>query len=341
MSTESIDKEQEKMEARLKKKWGAGDVTILMVDRLVTLYDKDMKYRRIRVIFLSIALFFGVAYYISFDKIFNVSNFVGDYAALIRLQGEIGSEKNISALKINPALTRAFKDKDAVGVILLINSPGGSPVQSALIHDRIIQLRKQYPDKKLVVIAEDIMASGGYFIATGSDNIYVNRSTLIGSIGARMDSFGLDLTKKKYAEFGITRRTFMAGKFKNRLDPFSPVSDADTVWAKNHLQKTHQHFIDAVLETRKDKLTLPEEEIFNGNMWNGADGVTLGLADGISDLATVLEQKFGVEAVRDYTPASSFFAKIRETYGVSSDLEGLISTVTKIFSGGSATIEIR
>lgn len=340
MSESEIDREEENLEDRMSKRKSRGsNLTNIMVDRLMTLYEKDLRYRKIRVIFLSLAVFLGATYYITFDKIFNPANFVGDYVSLVRMQGEIGPDEKISAQKIIPALTKAFKNKEAAGVVILINSPGGSPVQSSLIHDRIIQLRKQYPDKKVVVVAEDVMASGGYFIATGADTIYVNRSTLIGSIGVRMDSFGVDLSKAKYDDFGIERRTITQGRWKNRLDMFKPLSDEDLAWAKSNLKKTHQHFIDAVLETRADKLQEDHGYLFSGDIWNGEDGVKLGLADGLSDLATVLKDEFGVEGVVDYTPAPSFFNKIQESYGVSGDLKPL-SKMAKILSGGPTIIEM-
>lgn len=328
----NLDSEEDIVEQRYKGRLRAGDqITTLMVDRLIGLYEKDMRYRKFRVVFLSAFMFLGAVYYISFDKIWNPANFVGDYAALVRLQGEIGANSKVSALKVNPALARAFKDKDAKGVILLINSPGGSPVQSALIRDRIMQLRQEYPEKKVVVIGEDVVASGGYFIATGADTIYVNRSSLIGSIGVRMDSFGFDLSKYAH-KFGIEYRTITEGKWKNRLDMFQPLKDEDVSWARRNLKITHQHFIDAVLETREKKLNGSHDYLFSGELWSGEESLDLGLVDGLSDLHTVLKTEYAVDAIRDYTPTPSFFNKLQESYGV-------FNNIFNIFNGSVATVK--
>jgi len=332
---QTLDQDAQEVEKRYQGRMRSSDqITTVMVDRLLTLYEKDLKYRKIRVFFIAIAIFLGSTYYITFDKIWNPANFIGEYAAMVRLQGEIGAGEKISALNINPALVKAFKDKNAKGVVLLINSPGGSPVQSSIIHDRIIQLRQQYPDKRVVVVAEDVLASGGYFIASGAEAIYVNRSTLIGSIGARMDGFHIDLNKSFYTDLGLQRRTITAGGRKDRLNMFKPASTEDMAWAQSILKQTHGHFIDAVLETRADKLKEEHDVLFSGELWNGAEAVKLGLADGLSDLTTVLKEEFDVEGVVDYTPAPSFFAKIQQSYGVFAEL-------AKMLTAESGSIQMR
>lgn len=228
----------------------------------------------------------------------------GDYIALVRVDGVIAADEKSSANKINPALVRAFKDKKAKGVVLLVNSPGGSPVQASLIHDRLIRLRSEYPDKKVVTVAEDSMTSGAYLIATGTPAIYVNRSTVAGSIGVITQGFGFD---RLIHRFDVERRVYTAGEHKNRMDQFGPVSRDDEKKMRELLGDIHQHFIDSVLETRKDKLKGKPQVLFSGDFWTGQQAVELGLADGIADLALVMKKTFGVEHFQDYTPVPSFF----------------------------------
>ncbi|BAU49589.1 peptidase S49 [Sulfurifustis variabilis] len=174
-----------------------------------------------------------------------------DYVSLLRIDGMIAADQKISAQRINPALVRAFRDTKSKGVVLLVNSPGGSPVQASLIRDRLMELRREFPDKKVVTVAEDALASGAYMIATGTQEIYVNRSTIAGSIGVIMSGFGLD---GAIGRFGIERRIYTSGENKSRLDSFKPVSKDDVGKIQGVLADVHRHFIDAVLEARKDKL---------------------------------------------------------------------------------------
>jgi protease IV len=231
----------------------------------------------------------------------------GDYAAVVRIQGVISANEDANALSINKALTKAFADKDATGVLILINTPGGSPVQSAEIHQWLMKLRKENPDKKVAVYGADSMTSGGYMIATGADEIYVNRSTITGSIGVIMKNFGyVDIMKK----VGVERRVFTAGKNKNRMDSFKPISKDDKAKFYTVLDQLHEHFIELVKETRKDKLKGPDSELFSGDFWTGEEALKLGLVDGLSDFRSVLKDKFGATRYIDYTESGSFVSNI-------------------------------
>lgn len=234
------------------------------------------------------------------------------YVALVRVEGEIGPGKDASALQINPLLTEAFEDRQAKGVVVLINSPGGTPVQASLIRERMLQLRKQYPKTRLVVVAEDMLTSGAYLIATGAEQIYVNRSTLTGSIGVIMRGFGfVDAAKK----LGIERRVYTAGSNKNRLDPFVETETEDLTKVRDLLNKVHHHFIESVEQGRGDRLKGDKQQLFSGDFWTGEEAVELGLVDGIRDLTTTLQQDFAVKSVREYQPKRSVFEQFSRTLG--------------------------
>jgi protease-4 len=220
---------------------------------------------------------------------------LGDYVSLVRIEGEIGPNAKASAEKLNPLLEKAFSDKKAKGVVLVINSPGGTPVQSALIHDQIERLKKEQ-HKKVVVVGEDMLTSGAYFIAVAADKIFVNPSTVTGSIGVISPSFGFDRAMDK---IGIERRVLTAGVSKSRLDPFSPMRAEDKEKLSGILSNLHQHFIDAVKRGRKN-LTGDPASLFSGDFWTGDEAVKLGLVDGLAGLPEVLDKEFQVKDVREF-----------------------------------------
>ena len=200
-----------------------------------------------------------------------------------------------------PLLNEAFRDKNAKGVVLLINSPGGSAVQASIIHDKIEALKKQY-HKRVVVVGVDALASGAYLVSTAADEIYVNKDTLTGSIGVVMGGFGfVDAIQK----LGITRRVFTAGSNKDRLDPFRPLTDQDKLKLHQILNEVHQNFIDDVLQGRRGKLRGNENELFSGDFWTGQQAVRLGLVDGTANLWTVMKKQFDVEHYKLYAPRPS------------------------------------
>lgn len=224
------------------------------------------------------------------------------YAALVRLEGVITADKDFSAENVIPSLIRAFRDKKAKGVVLLINSPGGSAVQSSLIHDKILALKKKY-NKKVVVVGEDMLTSGGYLISVAADEIYVDQSTVTGSIGVIAAGFGFNQTINK---LGIQRRVFTAGIHKDRLDAFEPLKQDDVAKLKKILNETHQVFIDDVKKGRAGKLKGKDSVLFSGDFWSGSKAVKLGLVDGTSNLWDVLKNEFGVENYVDYSAQPSF-----------------------------------
>lgn len=301
----------------------------LLMDRMMSLQEQDLRFRKRRFWLFLVGIVLGPSIYIlTVYFVLGGDGISGDYAALVRIEGEIGPDSRVSALKINPALGEAFKDTKAKGIVLLINSPGGTPVQSALIHDRIQALRKAYPGRKVIAVAEDAATSGAYFIAVAADKLYVNRSSIVGSIGVIMQGglggFSVDLEQinKRYG-IGLDRRVYTAGAHKDRLDAFKAVSPEDETKVKTVLGQMHAHFIDTVMQARGTRLHGPKDELFSGDFWTGGEAVKLGLVDGLSDLSTVLKQEFGVESTKDYSPAYSLFERLQKSYGMLEDVAGL------------------
>ena len=229
-----------------------------------------------------------------------------DYISLVRLNGEIMPGSNFSARKVIPELTAAFSDKETKGVILLVNSPGGSPVQASIIHDKILQLKEKY-HKEVIVVGEDTLASGAYLVATASDKIYVNADTVTGSIGVIMEGFGFSDVMKK---IGISRRVFTAGDHKDRMDPFQSMNAADKEKINSVLEAVHQDFINDVTEGRKGKLNGDPKELFSGDFWTGTQAVKLGLADGTANIWEVAQQNFGTTHYRDFSPHPTLWESI-------------------------------
>ena len=227
------------------------------------------------------------------------------YVSLVRMNGVIMPNQAFSARRIVPRLEKAFADKHAKGVILVINSPGGSPVQASIIHDKIEQLKKEY-HKKVVVVGEDMLTSGAYLVASAADKIYVNQDTITGSIGVIMNGFGFVDTLKK---LGISRRVYTAGIHKDRLDPFAPLKAGDIKKIKILLNRVHQHFIADVKAGRKGKL-VHNKDLFTGDFWTGDEAVKLGLADGTEDLWTVMETQFHVKHYKDYSAQPSLLNQL-------------------------------
>jgi len=228
------------------------------------------------------------------------------YVALVRMTGIIMPGQTFSARTVIPNLIDAFKDKQARGVVLLINSPGGSPVQASIIHDKIIQLKHQY-HKEVIVVAEDMLASGAYLVATAADKIYVNPDTITGSIGVIMEGFGFTDAIKK---LGVSRRVFTAGTNKDRLDSFLPLNPTDVAKVQDLLNEAHENFIEDVIDGRSGKLKGQRDELFSGDFWTGKTAAKLGLVDGTADLWTVLQQQFNVEHYKDYSVEPGLIAML-------------------------------
>ena len=218
-------------------------------------------------------------------------------AAIVRIDGPIISGGLTNATDTNNALTEAFENRSTAGIILEINSPGGSPVQAGRIYDHIISLKEKH-NLPLYAVVGDICASGGYYIASAADEIYANKASLIGSIGVRMDSFGFtDVLSKT----GIERRSFIAGENKGFLDPFSPLRAEHAEHAQLLIDEIHEQFISAVKKGRGEKLQLEKVKLFSGLVWTGAKSVELGLVDGLGTILSVSETSIGVVDTRDFT----------------------------------------
>lgn len=236
-----------------------------------------------------------------------------NYTAVVDVQGVIMQGAEASADNIIPALQEAFEDPRASGVILRCNSPGGSPVQSAYVYDEIMRLRKLYSDKKVVAVAADLCASGGYFIISAAEEIYANKSSLVGSIGVRMQGFGVVEAMKK---LGIENRELTAGENKAILDPFSPRKPEDEAFVKKMLATTHKHFIDAVKAGRGDRLA-NDPDIFSGLFWTGEDAKVLGLIDGYGSPATIAREVIKAETMINFSPKDDMFERLSKRIGAS------------------------
>ena len=242
------------------------------------------------------------------------------HTALIELNGVIADNELASADNIVTALRDAFDNENSAGVILRINSPGGSPVQSGYIYDEILRLREDNPDTPLYAVVTDICASGGYYIASAADKIYADKASIVGSIGVRMDNFGfVDAIDK----LGIERRTLTAGENKALLDPFLPENEK----AKSHMQtmltEIHQQFIDAVKQGRGDRLDSNVEGVFSGLIWTGEAAVDIGLVDELASSSHVAREVIGEETIVDYTLKEDLLERFAERLG---------STVAQVIS---------
>ena len=235
----------------------------------------------------------------------------GRHTALVSLEGEIASDTNANAKDIDRSLRRAFADADSAGVILYINSPGGSPVQAGIINDEIGRLRKKYPAKPLYVVVGDMCASGGYYVAVAADKIYVNRASIVGSIGVLMDGFGFTGLMDK---LGVQRRLHTSGANKGFFDPFSPETPAMDAHAQQMLDQIHAQFIDAVKQGRGKRLH-ETPDTFSGLFWTGEKSVELGLADGFGDTGYVAREVIKAPDIVDYTEKESISDRIARKFG--------------------------
>jgi len=243
----------------------------------------------------------------------NMSSELNAHTALIEVSGVIAAGNEASADNVVAALRKAFKSEKAKGVILRINSPGGSPVQSGYINDEIVRLRNKYPDKPLHAVIVDICASGGYYIAAAADNIYADKASLVGSIGVIMNGFGFTEAMEKV---GVERRLLTAGEHKGFLDPFSPVNEEEVVHTKGMLADIHQQFIDVVKNGRGDRLA-DDDKLFSGYIWSGEKSLELGLVDALGSSSFVAREIIGEEKLVDYTIKPTFIDRFAERLGAS------------------------
>lgn len=235
----------------------------------------------------------------------------GKHTALVELRGVIGPESAASADNVIAGLQEAFKDRRTQGVILRINSPGGSPVQAGHINDEIKRLRAKYPDVPMYAVIEDICASGGYYVAVAADHIYVDKGSIVGSIGVLMDGFGFTGLMEK---LGIERRLLAAGENKGFLDPFSPIRDSQVEYAATMLEEIHEQFITVVREGRGKRLK-ETPELFSGLLWVGTRSVELGLADALGSVDYVAREVIKAEDIVDFTPRENIAERVARRFG--------------------------
>lgn len=269
--------------------------------------------RRWGVLFKLVSLvYFGTLLWLLFPtEIAEKVRHAGAHTALVDLSGVIAPELKASADNLVKGLRAAFEDSQTRGVILRINSPGGSPVQAGQINDEIRRLRKKHPNIPLYAVVTDICASGGYYVAVAADQIYVDKASILGSIGVLMNGFGFEEALNK---LGVERRLLTAGDHKGILDPFSPFPEGERRYVQGVLEELHQQFIQAVKEGRGQRLK-GGEELFSGLFWSGEQGMALGLADGLGSAGYVARELIGAEEVVDFTQKRDLWDNLAERLG--------------------------
>lgn len=260
-----------------------------------------------RIVWLAVAL--AVLYALFVQRVQHVAP-AGPHTALVEVRGEIAADTEASAENINAALKSAFEDANAQAVVLRINSPGGSPVQSGMVYDEIRRLKAKH-GKKVYAVVEEICASGAYYIAVAADEVYVDKASIVGSIGVLMDGFGFTGLMDK---LGVERRLITAGENKGMLDPFSPLSERQRALAQTMIDQIHQQFIAVVKEGRGQRLK-ETPETFSGLFWNGEQSIQLGLADHIGTLDYVAREVVKAEEVVDYTPKDNVAERLAKRFG--------------------------
>ena len=253
-----------------------------------------------------------------------------EYTALVNLRGVIAAGEEASADFIVTGIRAAFEAEGTKAVVLRINSPGGSPVQSGYVYDEIKRLRTLYPDTLLYAVISDIGASGAYYIAAAADEIYADKASLVGSIGVVASGFGFVDTMEK---LGIERRLYTAGANKGFLDPFSKEKTEEVDFWESVLNKTHDQFITKVKEGRGSRLVI-DEDIFSGLIWNGEQALEMGLIDGLGSAGYVAREIVGAETIVDFTPQPDPFERLTKSLGVAAG-----SAISKILT--SADVSIR
>ncbi len=233
------------------------------------------------------------------------------HTALVNLKGLIAPGTEASADKVITGLREAFEHKYTAGVILRINSPGGSPVQSGYIYDEILRLREKHPDIPFYAVITDICASGGYYVASAAERIYADQASIVGSIGVRMDNFGFVEAMKR---LGVERRTLTAGKNKALLDPFSPADPEVNKHLQTLLNSIHNQFINAVKQGRGERLK-EVDGLYEGLIWTGDQGVEFGLVDELASSSKVAREVIGAENIVNFTVQPDFFERFSEKVG--------------------------
>jgi protease IV len=264
-------------------------------------------FKSLTFIYLFVLLFYAM------DWIGEGSNASVEHTALIDIQGVIGSDDTVNADSVISSIKDAYENKRTKGIILRINSPGGSPVQAGLINDEIKRQRKLHPNIPVYAVVEDICASGGYYIAAAADKIYVDKASIVGSIGVLMDGFGFTGTMQK---LGVERRLMTAGENKAILDPFSAVDPKHQQYAQKMLDQIHQQFIKVVRDGRGKRLK-ETPETFSGLFWTGEDSIAMGLADAYGSSDYVAREVIKQENIVDFTMREGLADRFAKKFGAS------------------------
>ena len=269
--------------------------------------------RRWRIFFRLawLLLFAGLVWTLASNEMASNASKSAPHTAVVNVKGEIADGAEASAENVLAALRSAFEDQGSQAVVLLINSPGGSPVQAGIINDEIVRLKQKH-NKPLYAVVEETCASAAYYIAAAADDIYVDKASIVGSIGVLMDGFGFTGTMEK---LGVERRLLIAGENKGFLDPFSPQSDKQRQFAQSMLDQIHQQFIAVVKEGRGDRLK-STDETFSGLFWTGQQAIDLGLADHLGSLDYVAREVVKVEDIIDYTRRENVAERLVKRFGM-------------------------
>ena len=264
-------------------------------------------------IFFKLSLLLLFLYFVyTISQFVNIKSPVDNtqFVAMIEIDGVIAKGSDVDYEYFIKSIENLKLNKDFLGLILYVNSPGGSPVQADLISNEILNLKSEFPDKKIITVVEDLCASAAYYIAAVSDEIYVNKNSLVGSIGVVINGFGF---KETIDKLGIERRLITSGENKVFLDPFSDEKNSDVSYAKKMILQIHNNFIDVVKSGRGEKL-IDNEEIFSGKIWTGKDSISLGLVDGEESLKSASMNIFGTSNIVNYSFKKNFSEQLFENF---------------------------
>ncbi|MDX1693880.1 MAG: S49 family peptidase [Ketobacteraceae bacterium] len=286
----------------------------LLEKLLMKQFDEQKKSRRWSNIFKGgILIYMFVALFVfKFGFGGDIAPATEPHTALVNVKGMIADGYDANADSIVSGLRKAFEAEHSKAVVLRINSPGGSPVQSGMVYREILRLRDENPEKKVYAVITDVGASGAYYIAAAADEIYADQASIVGSIGVISDGFGF---VEAIDKLGIERRIYNSGENKAMLDPFSPEDKEQTEFFQSVLNTVHQQFIEAVKQGRGDRLK-DTETVFSGLMWSGEQALPLGLIDGLGSPGYVAREIIGEEKVVDYTPKVSPFQNFADRLGI-------------------------
>jgi protease IV len=290
----------------------------LLEKTLLAGVQEQRRARRWGIFFKLLTFFYLFGALLMFSPLLNMNDGKAagvNHTAVVNVRGMIADEESASADNIVGALRAAFEDSGTKGVVLRINSPGGSPVQSGYIYDEIRRLRGEYPAIKVYAVIADLGASGAYYIASAADEIYADKSSLVGSIGVTAATFGFVETMDK---LGVERRVYTSGEHKAFLDPFQPEKPEETEFWRSVLSTTHRQFIDSVKQGRGDRLQVAEHpELFSGLIWSGEQALELGLIDGLGNASYVAREVIGEEEMEDFTVKDSPLDRFTKKLGAS------------------------